>query len=176
MINLFGFLSLFLLFLAIWKKFHLRAIQIEFSHKLYALRDELRFEAVKNDSVNDSWLFDYYDNTLSKLIASSYSLTIAQLVIFALAHENDARLANFKVDLANALKKDKYFCSLDTQIKNEVKRYVFEQHRISMKYIIVPVVLPFLKIAGFLKNSKAILSNLTVYPEISDSNQRFTLA
>jgi len=141
-LTIFGILLVLLVLLSIWKRMHVRTAQLQFKYQLYTLRDKLRSDAITGVIEPDSWLFDYYDRTLSKLVANSYGLTLFGIILIESRHRSDVKLQNFKRELRYRTSKNKYYKTLDEEITKCAAIYAFDQHRISLMVIVMPIVTP----------------------------------
>ena len=157
-----------LILLVTLRKFHQNYSQLKFKYKLYELRDRVRRLKLegKFDGKSD-WLFDYYDQSFSKSISRSYFVTLYSLIIFSMRHGGDTQLKAFNKALYEEIEDSEDLQLLSKEYVDAVEYYVFDQHYISYKFVMRPI----LSLLLGAKKMSEIISGVLTYPEVTVSNK-----
>ncbi|MEM9679474.1 MAG: hypothetical protein AAF901_04050 [Bacteroidota bacterium] len=167
--NLFGSIVMALIILSVWRRYHHSYAALNFKYKIYQLRDKLRLLVVQNKISAEDWVFDYFDNSLSKSISLNYYLTIFRLATIGLIHEKDEDLIKFRQKLNKEIEDKPELEELYADYINAVKEYIFDQHYVSIM-IIKPIVVLILGAAVAAQRLNQLLKGILIYPETSASD------
>ncbi len=174
MISLFVFPTLIMLILAVWRRFHQKYVNLKFKYDVYALRDELRLMAQNGVIDKDGFLFEYYDDSFSKAIAESYYITIFRIVLLAKKYELDPRYKELRSTLDNETKKIPEIQELKLRYAAAIQTYVTDQHYVSARMIIIPLIKLAHGTAWTTKKFSKWLKMVLVFPETSASEEYFS--
>lgn len=166
----FGILILLLIVLAVWRRYHHNYAMLKFKYTIYSLRDQLRLMAINSELDKDNWVFDFFDTSFSKAVSSSYYITLIRLSILSVVHEKDEALVKFSKKLDDELSNNPKLKELQIQYIDAVKSYVFDQHYVSMNFIIKPIVVLIFGTAIAASKLNQWLKGILVYPETSASD------
>lgn len=169
-VMIYGIFFFLIFLLAIWRRSHVHYAHIKYRHALYELRDELRLKAIKGEIDSNHWLFNYYDKTISGLVANTYFITLFFFMGVAFIHAKDHKLPNFRVDLEKDINKNPYYKDLDARISKASACLINEQHYISINFILLPVLRPIMKGISLFVKGKNELGKITSVPEITNKN------
>lgn len=168
----FGTVFLVLVFLIFWRKVHIEYHTLLFKYKLYALRDKLRNLAIEGKIDSNNWIFDYYDNTLSKFVNQAYYVTLFRIVMLVLKNGGAKELSVFASKVNAEVEKIPELKSIQQEFVLACGKYIKEQHKIPYKCVAKPIIIPFIGgIAIFAKKFNMYLNALLVFPETSDSSR-----
>ena len=168
---IFGFFLALVFFLFIWKRVHIHYQTLIFKYKIYAVRDRLRLMAIKGEIDRNNWVFDYYDNTLSKVINESYYITLFRLCILFVKYRNFEPLQKLNIKLNEEIAKSEILRNIQKDFTEAVKEYVFEQHKITVKYILIPIIFPLIGLTVATVKLNSWINSITVFPDTSDSKR-----
>lgn len=157
--------------LAFWRRMHLHYSQLRFKYDLYTLRDRLRRAAMYGEVSAESWVFDYFDRTISKNIGQSYYITLAHIIILGYRHENDENLLKFKQKLKKETEGSEFYKKLQSDLQEASVRYVMNQHYVTVNWVLVPILTPIFGTAVLLSKLNGWMSKTFILPEVSDSNR-----
>lgn len=164
----FGVFTLIFIVFSVWRFLYNEAAELQFRSDVYELRDELRRKAISGEVDKDSWLFDFLDNSFSKGIAESYYITLFRLILLDSLHDNEKYL-KFSKKLEKELKKNPVLADLRNKYFSIIFEYIKNQHSLSVKYIIGPILMPLIGSAGLVKKLNVKLKQVLIFPETSDS-------
>lgn len=145
--TIFAVLIFIMLVLVILRRAQVYYSHVKFRHDMYVLRDELRLKAIKNEIDKNNWLFDYFDNTISKQIENTYYITTFFLLGSSFLHYKDAELEKFRdhLDRNLKLKDNEYYKKLNMRISITAYSHAVSQHSLSFSLFVRPIILPILK-------------------------------
>jgi hypothetical protein len=107
-----------------------RAIALAAQYQLYAVRDELRDYAIRNPAARRSWLFDYFDSFISRLVGLVPNTSIWQLFAVMIARHDDLHLAESQRHLTRELAKphNQGFAEIHGKALLIANRAVYQRH------------------------------------------------
>jgi len=85
-----------------------RLLKLELEFKLFALRDQLRIDAIKEESPYNRW-FDYMDTTLTRTIGALGTINPWYVVGFMCIHRNDTDLFCAYEEMRKALRQSENY-------------------------------------------------------------------
>tara|TARA_R110002096_G_scaffold417113_1_gene620631 strand:+ start:4360 stop:4833 length:474 start_codon:yes stop_codon:yes gene_type:complete len=154
----------------VWRNLHLKSIEQKFKYQLYAYRDELRGAAVNGKIDPDFWLFKYFDETISKRIATSHHLTLFHVLALNYRYRGNKEVEEFTKKLDKAVKSNKFYANFQKEMNSATLMYIAEQHYITYKIFKPPVVFIF-GAGSFLRNISGSIKKLWSLPGSSASEQ-----
>lgn len=166
---------LVLITLSVWRRFHQQHSNLKFKYKLYALRDEVRELAYHNKIECDGWLFDYFDESLSKAISESYYITLFRIVMLDFEHKREPKLKEFKAKLEAEVSNSKEMLGIFQRYKDAIKDYVIDQHYVSIKFILLPIIRLTSATSKAAHYFNRWVKGVVIFPETSAS-ERYTMA
>jgi len=153
---------------AVLRRFHHRFVALKFKYRLYELRDELRRDAIQGGIDKDSWLFNYFDNTLSVQISQSYKLTLFRAIYLHFLYSENAEINTFRKKLDEELAQNSKYQDLYDRYAAALISYMFYQHDVSGNFIYYPIRLFHIVNEFITKRFKNWSKNYFIYPETSD--------
>lgn len=166
---------LFLLTLVIIAAFervrHLRkqALVSEYQFRLFALRDELRERALRDDVEIRSWLFHYFDSTTTKAIEILEGVSLWQLFVLTVAHRRDQayQILSARLDAEMAKPKHSGFAQYEKEFMEVISEFLLRRH-----FVLIPSVMSVDKVSTvavrFVEETKRLtLDVLLKSPETS---------
>ncbi len=171
MVTFFGVSVSILLLWAITRKMYLALVSRRFRYKIFELRDRLRRLAIEEKVDKDSWVFEYYDKSFSKTITDYYYLTAFRLFGSAVKMKGDKEFEEFSVKLESELEKNHDVKKIVDEYYSAVANYVFNQHNISMKFFIIPILSPIIGMHNLGRGFNAWSNKAINTPDLSDSGK-----
>lgn len=162
-----GAILIALIVLAIWRKKHQEKVRLQFVYSLYHLRDDLRRAAIKGEVDKNSWLFEYYDNTFSKMIKESYYITLMRVILGIIKNEDNEEWKMQRRELESQISQNIYYSNIQTKYTKIVKNYIIEQHKVSLISIIAPIIYLIISPAVLMKKINYWIRRVSFYPENS---------
>lgn len=157
--------------LAFWRKMHQRYHWLVFKYKVYALRDQLRTLAYQGKIDKESWIFEYYDNTFSKAIGKSYYITGFYVSMLAYKYKDDEEFIQLKRKISIETKSNPVLEELTDSFVLAVKKYIREQHFVSITCIIAPILILLYGTQKVTQKFTESAANLLIWPDTSDSKR-----
>lgn len=106
------------------------ALILEYQYRLFALRDHLRENAMKNPKLGRNWVFQYYDSTIAKSIRLLPELNIWNILFLLICYRNDESLDSFSKSLVRELGKEgnQVYKKLEEDFSNLLAEFVVSRH------------------------------------------------
>jgi hypothetical protein len=142
-------------------------VSLKYQYRLYALRDKLRMHVINGKIKKEYWLFNFFDNSICKMIGYLDGLTIYSAVFLILKHKNDECPAKMFEKVQKELSCNRYLSDLDKEYNNIISDYFSERHN-----ILIPVVVfafsTLNMLTKFKSEGKKKVVNIKLLPETSD--------
>ena len=161
-----------LFLLAFWRRMHQSYEELRFKYRLYELRDNLRYKAIKGEVDPNHWLFDYFDNTLSKAISRSYYITLFSILGLNFKYQGKKEVTEFSKKLNDEIKNSPVYKEILDSYLKALGNYIIHQHAISAKFIIAPIAFAIFGVKRSYEIMKYNIENLFYFPETSDSGNQ----
>jgi hypothetical protein len=125
---IFTFLSLFIIHRL--RQFNLETIALEYSFRLYVLRDEIRESAMNGEIKTDNWLFTFFDSTLSRTITVLSRVSIWTMLAGMLFPIKDEEYLSAIKKLEEDLKKEenKYYAQIYQRYTEIFPEFIWARH------------------------------------------------
>lgn len=136
---------------------------------LFALRDKLREQAMKNPALARNWVFQYLDSTIARSISLLPTLSIWHTLALTIAHRNNESLKLLIKHLNREYEKPQnaIFKEVEAELVDILGEYLVSRH-ILMVVISTTAVFGPVKVAGYLRRLKRQSLELVVEsPETS---------
>lgn len=149
----------------VWRRMHLKEIQLKFELELFALRDKLRIGVMKGKISNHDPLFDYFDKTISRTIKNSYYITMFRIIALMVVHFHNKRTKEISIKLSEDIHDNEFVKNeIAPELYRIIAEYLIDQHKVSY-YLLSP----FAFVAGaFAKLKRRVVESVFVLPETAE--------
>lgn len=170
---------LFLLGVIYWKarNMYYNHLELQFRHKLQALRDQLRVMVIEGKIKQDDILFEYIDTSISKAIKKVATMHLLVVLVLSIKHRNNREFLSFNKRIQERLKTNSNAAQIYKEYGSIIIWFFFKKHFIIKSILFVFGVL----LAGldtFTSKRAAIqegIENFRVYPETSTVSKYFKM-
>ncbi len=114
------------------KRGRLDRVQLDFRYRLFAIRDELREEAISGEIDKESWVFKYLDTTITKSINLLPRMSIWVITYRLLTQKKDPQFNEAIGELISELKKpdNHKIRMIDKKFDMVIGEFLIERHNI----------------------------------------------
>lgn len=121
------------------------ALVVEYQYRLFALRDQIREQAMEDPRLAQKWVFQYFDSTIARSIRLLPELSIWHLLALMIAHRNDASLERSWKALNEEMAKkgNERYKQVEEKLSDTLAQFIVSRHilmlLVSAALIILPV-------------------------------------
>ncbi|MGB6900083.1 MAG: hypothetical protein WBE12_15915 [Candidatus Acidiferrum sp.] len=158
-----------LLFMESARRQHTETLALQYQYALFAIRDDLREEAMRDPKVAMTWVFQYLDSTIAKSISLSPALSIWQLLGLFMTHRNDDSVEKLRAKLEFEYKKpqNQQFKRVEEKLMATLGEFLIDRHILALVLSVSALVLPFALVQGIQKIRRRSLELVVESPETS---------
>jgi hypothetical protein len=158
-----------LLFMESARRQHRETLALQYQYALFAIRDDLREQAMKDPNVATNWVFQYLDSTIAKSIALLPALSIWQLIGLFMTHRNDDSVEKLRAKLEFEYKKpqNSQFKEVEEKLMATIGEFLIDRHILALVLSVSALVLPFALVQGIQKIRRRSLELVVESPETS---------
>lgn len=170
--NITVLISMFLVILIIIRTLNNRREELIYKYKLFAIRDDLRYLAINGDVDNSTWIYNYIDGSLTKHIKSRRYITLFFILMLNIKHSGDNEIEELKGRIISELEKYPELNEIYNNFQSAHIEYIINQHSISIKFLLVPLSLPF----ALVSKLNNFINKSIFFPEITPTADNFGTA
>ena len=158
-----------LLFMESARRQHRETLALQYRYALFAIRDDLREQAMKHPEVATNWVFQYLDSTIAKSISLLPALSIWQLLGLFMTHRNDDSVEKLRAKLEFEYKKPQnlQFKKVEEKLMATIGEFLIDRHILALVLSVSALVLPFALVQGIQKIRRRSLELVVESPETS---------
>lgn len=158
-----------LLFLESARRQHRESLALKYQYALFAMRDDLREQAMKDPKIAANWVFQYLDSTIAKSISLLPSLSIWQLLGLFLTHRNDQSVEKLRAKLEFEYEKpqNRQLKAVEEKLMEAIGEYLVDRHILALVLSVSALVLPLALVQGIQRVRRRSLELVVESPETS---------
>lgn len=141
----------------------------DYTYRLFALRDELRECAIKEDTVAKNWVFQYLDSTIARSIKLMPRFSIWFVLGLLIAYRKNSRLEKLRTQLRNECEKPKNLelKRIEASLTAILGEYIVKRHILLLFISVIVVFLPVKLAQTITQLKKRSLELMVESPETS---------
>jgi hypothetical protein len=158
-----------LLFLESARRQRREALALQYQYALFAVRDDLREQAMRDPKVAMNWVFQYLDSTIAKSISLLPALSIWQILGLFMTHRNDASVEKLRVRLEHEYEKpqNQEFKKVEERLIDTIGEFLIGRHILALVLSVSALVLPFAVVQTIQRIRRRSLELVVESPETS---------
>lgn len=120
------------------------ALVLEYQYRLFALRDQVREQAMEDPRLAQKWVFQYFDSTIAKSIRLLPELSIWHVFALMIAYRNDASLERFRKALNQEIEKkgNERYKDLEQKLSDTLAQFILSRHILMLLVSATVIILP----------------------------------
>jgi hypothetical protein len=160
---------LLLIFLETARRQHRDVVALRYQFALFAIRDDLREEAMRDPRVAANWVFQYLDSTIAKSISLLPAFSIWQLLGLFMTHRNDrgAEKLRSKLEFEYRKPQNQQFKKVEEKLIDTLGEYLADRHVLAIVISVSALVLPFAVVQTIKRIRRRSLELVVESPETS---------